>query len=139
MKKATSAGGVLVKIIGNHPHILLIRDKKYQDWVLPKGHVEEGETIEEAALREVREEAGLSKVKIVTSLGVAKRYVEKADEQKTIHYFLMTLTENQEPQINDENSKDEIKWFDIENLPNFFLQEQEKIIKDNLDLLANYK
>ena len=54
----TSAGGVIYRWSGAVPHILLIRDA-YQHWGFPKGHVEQGETPADAALREVREETGL--------------------------------------------------------------------------------
>lgn len=54
-----SAGGVVVRDIAGVPHVLVIRDP-YGKWGLPKGHVEEGETAWQTALREVAEETGLS-------------------------------------------------------------------------------
>jgi len=54
-----SAGGVVMRSIGGEPHILLIRDP-YQNWGLPKGHLEKGEGSGEAAAREVGEETGLA-------------------------------------------------------------------------------
>ena len=57
MREEVSAGGVV--LVGNA--ILLL--KKYNgDWVLPKGKVEPGETHEETALREVKEETGVKAV-----------------------------------------------------------------------------
>lgn len=63
-----SAGGVVLRRIGGTLHVLLIRDP-YQNWGLPKGHVEEGEDAREAALREVREETGLSQLELGPDLG----------------------------------------------------------------------
>jgi 8-oxo-dGTP pyrophosphatase MutT (NUDIX family) len=54
----TSAGGVVYRIDGGQPLFLLIRDS-YQNWGFPKGHIEDGENAEAAALREVEEETGL--------------------------------------------------------------------------------
>ena len=61
-----SAGGVVVRarVRGTPPDVLLIRDS-YGNWGFPKGHVEVGEKIEQAAVREVREETGLAGVDIV--------------------------------------------------------------------------
>lgn len=54
----TSAGGVVIRTLDGVLHALIIRDP-YRKWGLPKGHVEEGETLPEAAVREVTEETGL--------------------------------------------------------------------------------
>ena len=57
MKCTTSCGGVVI-----HKGKILLLYKNYQDrysgWVLPKGSMEEGETFEQTALREVKEETG---------------------------------------------------------------------------------
>lgn len=135
MKKATSAGGVIVKIIDGKHHVLLIRDLDYADWFLPKGHVEGQETLEEAALREVEEEVGLRYVKILKLLGTALRYVEKADEDKTIHYFLFKTTVIDEEPRAEDPEKFELKWFPLNCLPKFYFKEQEDAIKKNIELI----
>ena len=63
----TSAGGVIVRRIDGLPYILLIRDR-YRHWGFPKGHVEREETAADAALREVREETGLTELSLHTRL-----------------------------------------------------------------------
>lgn len=57
----TSAGGVIYRRERDGVQVLLIRDP-YQHWGFPKGHVEEGETPADAALREVEEETGLDEL-----------------------------------------------------------------------------
>jgi len=63
-----SAGGVVIRISEKVPHVLLIRDP-YQRWGLPKGHLEDDERPEDAALREVREETGLGELTLGPDLG----------------------------------------------------------------------
>ena len=56
----THAGGVVFKADGGETRYLLVRaNSPAEEWVLPKGHIEPGETAEDAALREVREETGV--------------------------------------------------------------------------------
>ena len=88
MKEEVSAGGVVV--FGNA--ILLLR--KYNgDWVLPKGRVEKDEHIQQAALREVREETGVD-AQVERYLGeIHYTYKENWDEtnriHKTVHWYMM--------------------------------------------------
>lgn len=81
-----SAGGVVI----DGGKVLVL--KKYRgDWVLPKGRLEEGETKQEAALREVLEESGV-RCEIVGYLGFVKyNYSHHSGEkvQKTVHYYSM--------------------------------------------------
>ena len=98
MRAEVSAGGVVV--LGNT--ILLLR--KYNgDWVLPKGKVEAGETHEESALREVKEETGV-KASIEKYLGeIHYTYKENWDQQRGVHkivfwYLMHTKSMDTVPQ-----------------------------------------
>jgi diadenosine hexaphosphate hydrolase (ATP-forming) len=130
-KTAISAGGVIVKKDGDLYSILLLRDTRFPEWYFAKGHVEPGETLEQAALREVDEEAGLHHLKIHSLLGSYERFVEKANELKTIHYFLMSPTQEEAPASPD-NDHVELKWFPLENLPVMYLPEQKDVVEKNL-------
>jgi ADP-ribose pyrophosphatase YjhB (NUDIX family) len=90
----TSAGGVVVRTDGG-VEVCLIRPAGRSVWGLPKGGVEEGETLAETALREVAEETGLVGV-VDQELG-AIDYTFYSREQggrihKTVHYFLVRAT-----------------------------------------------
>ena len=54
------AGGIVFDVVEGEPRILVVTAKTTpSDWIFPKGHIEPGETAEETARREVREEAGV--------------------------------------------------------------------------------
>ena len=84
-----AAGGVVI-----HDGKVLLLERLGRDEVrLPKGHIEEGESPAEAALREVREEAGYAHLDVVADLGTQR--VQFADPLRQVtrdeHYFLMRL------------------------------------------------
>jgi 8-oxo-dGTP pyrophosphatase MutT (NUDIX family) len=65
-----TAGGI---VLGDHGTIALILSKNSGAWLFPKGHVEEGETDEEASLREIQEETGLTNLEYIDDLGGFER------------------------------------------------------------------
>ncbi len=87
-RRETSAGGVVYR--HGEPHFLLIRDP-YGNWGLPKGHVEEGESVRQAALREVAEETGLDDVRVESELPSIDWYFRDRGRlvHKFCHFFLM--------------------------------------------------
>jgi 8-oxo-dGTP pyrophosphatase MutT (NUDIX family) len=80
-------------------------------WALPKGTPEPGETIEQAALREVREETGVV-VQIEAAVGDIKYWFSRPQEGvryfKTVHHFLMVPTGG-DPSLHD-HEFDEVRW-----------------------------
>jgi 8-oxo-dGTP pyrophosphatase MutT (NUDIX family) len=89
----TSAGGLVVDLEGDIPLGALIGrvDRRGRLlWSLPKGHVESGETPQQAAIREVQEETGISG-EILASLGTIDFWfiAEGRRVHKTVHHFLM--------------------------------------------------
>jgi 8-oxo-dGTP pyrophosphatase MutT (NUDIX family) len=86
----TSAGGVIVRWCGAEPHVLLIRDP-YKHWGFPKGHLENGETPDMAALREVMEETGLAHLVLGPRLGTIDWYFRARGRliHKYCHFFLI--------------------------------------------------
>jgi len=54
------AGSIVIRLDSKEPQVLLVTARRNpRNWIFPKGHIEKGETPEEAALRETREEAGV--------------------------------------------------------------------------------
>ncbi|HEX2904955.1 MAG TPA: NUDIX hydrolase [Jatrophihabitans sp.] len=89
----TSAGGLVLDLSGPVPRGALIGRTNRRGrllWSLPKGHLEAGETLEQAAVREVAEETGINGV-IIGALGTIDFWfvVEGRRIHKTVHHFLM--------------------------------------------------
>lgn len=89
----TSAGGVVLDLTSDPPAVALIarHDRRSRLlWSLPKGHVEAGETPEQAALREVQEETGLIG-RILAPLGIIDFWfvVEDRRIHKTVHHYVI--------------------------------------------------
>jgi 8-oxo-dGTP pyrophosphatase MutT (NUDIX family) len=86
-----AAGGVVVEKEGGTLRVLVVHRPKYDDWSFPKGGVNPGEAVEDAALREVIEETGLE-CRIIGRLPSTTYNVRTrrgATRPKVVHYFLM--------------------------------------------------
>jgi 8-oxo-dGTP diphosphatase len=83
--------------------VLVVHRPRYDDWSLPKGKLEPGESWEEGALREVEEETGLR-----CTLGAEAGRTQYAVVQgpKEVRYFRMTSSD--EPRA--QNEVDEVRW-----------------------------
>jgi 8-oxo-dGTP pyrophosphatase MutT (NUDIX family) len=89
-REETSAGGVVFRREGGDTLFLVIRDS-YQNWGFPKGHIEEGEAPERAALREVAEETGLKSLEMHSAIETIDwhfRFRGRAIH-KVCHFFLV--------------------------------------------------
>ena len=89
MIEATSCGGV---VIFRGKILLLYKNykNKYEGWVLPKGTVEEGEEYKETAVREVKEETGVS-ASIIKYVGKSQYTFNTSSDTivKDVHWYLM--------------------------------------------------
>lgn len=88
--RATSAGGVVHRTVDGETEILLVHRRAPVLWALPKGTPDSGETIEETALRETREETGID-VEIEAPLSAIRYFFVRGTTRfhKTVHFFLM--------------------------------------------------
>jgi 8-oxo-dGTP diphosphatase len=96
-----AAGGVVVR----DGMVLLVHRPRYDDWTLPKGKLDPGESFEDAAVREVEEETGL-RCRLVRELPSTEYRVR--GRPKTVRYWLME-PESDTPFVpNDET--DDLRW-----------------------------
>ena len=115
-----SAGGLVIDTTGTM--VLLIGRYDHKDasgkrvlWSLPKGHIEEGETPEQAAIREVAEETGITS-SITKSLGVIDFWFMAGGKRihKTVHHFM--FTEVGGTLLAQESEVDEVSWFPLSEI-----------------------
>ena len=116
----TSAGGLVIDSTKTKGLLIGRIDQKDSSrqkiiWSLPKGHIEEGETPEQAAIREVAEETGITS-SITKSLGVIDFWFMASGKRihKTVHHFLFEEVGGElAPQ---ESEVDEVAWFPLNEI-----------------------
>ena len=89
-----SCGAVVFRNINGEKRFLLIKNKRSAHWGFPKGHVEEGETDEQTATREVLEETGLH-ISIFPDFKAKSNYTIQGRIDKTVLIFLATTADTQ--------------------------------------------
>jgi 8-oxo-dGTP pyrophosphatase MutT (NUDIX family) len=114
--REVSAGGVVYRRTDDDIEVVLASRRTRRGdlaWGLAKGGIEPGETKEEAAIREVREETGMT-AEIEADLGDTKyMYVwEDVRIRKTVHFFLMRHTGGDVDDRDDE--MEEVRWFPLD-------------------------
>jgi 8-oxo-dGTP pyrophosphatase MutT (NUDIX family) len=112
----TSAGG-LVMDDGRLHAVLIGRLDRHGRllWSLPKGHIEDGETVEQTAVREVKEETGIS-ARVLRPLGSIDYWfvAERRRVHKTVHHFLLTAEGGE---LSDEDVEvTEVAWVPVAEL-----------------------
>ncbi len=114
-EKEVSAGGVVFRRTQGGIQIAFMKDS-YEKWTFPKGHVEKGEAIEEAAARETLEEIGLQEIRFLEDLGKISiwfrdRYEKKGRLiHKDIHYFLFETPSHAELAPDPKENAYGAKW-----------------------------
>ena len=94
MKREKSCGALVYRYEGDRLMLLLLRHRHGGHWSFPKGHVEGEETEIETALREIREETGLS-VSLREGFRHTVEYYPKPGVRKHVVYFLGELPPTQ--------------------------------------------
>ena len=136
----TSAGGLVIDRSGTKGLLIGRIDQKDQSrerllWSLPKGHIEEGETPEQAAIREVNEETGIE-CSIDKSLGVIDFWFMAGGKRihKTVHHFVFKESGGKiAPQVSE---VDDVRWFPLEEIVDrLAYPDERKLIARSQDLL----
>lgn len=114
------AGGIVIRRNNNLIEFLLlkqIRKTNEIQWVMPKGHIQQRETSEQAAIREVREEAGVEELRLIAYLGKQEFQYREEDgtqHQKVVSWFLMETPYESHLSLNTEEGFVKSKWLRFE-------------------------
>ena len=130
-----TAGGVVVRVDGDRILVALARELEYEDYVLPKGHLEGDESLEEAARREIEEEVGVSDLEMVMLLGVKERLNFEKTEWKTTHYFLFSTQQVDATPTHDTQHK-EMHWVPLTPTPTLFWPEQRDLVEEHRERIV---
>lgn len=131
----TSAGGVVVRLRGRRVEIALAREGGFPQYILPKGGVDPGETIEGAARREIAEEAGLLTLTRLGKLGTRSRLTFTKKKWVTVHYYLYTTgAEARRP--TDAKHFHKARWFRLSKLPRMLWPEQREMLESMRGVIA---
>lgn len=131
-----SCGGVVARVENGQALVALVREGPRTGYVLPKGHLEEGETLEQAARREILEEAGLADITLIEKLGALERLDYFKTAWKVIHYFLFCANAlGGKP--TDPNRDYIVNWFSLDDLPPMFWPEQRALLQTKRERILN--
>lgn len=134
--RATSAGGVVHRETDGRTEILLVHRRLPPLWALPKGTPDAGETVEETALRETREETGIA-AEIEARLRSIRYFFVRSSTRfhKTVHFFLMRPVGGS---IDEHDAEfDEVRWTEAHEAIALLTHATERsVVEEALEQLA---
>jgi 8-oxo-dGTP diphosphatase len=110
------------------PEVAVIHRPKHFDWTLPKGKLEEGESHEQAALREVEEETGL-RCRLGRELASVS-YVDPKGRPKTVRYWEMTVVDGE---FRPNREVDELRWLGLEDAADCLTHRRDRELLEGLE------
>ncbi len=129
-------GGVVCREERGHVLVALCGERKKSDFILPKGGIEAGETLEQAARREILEEAGFAKLQLLGELARIGRMNFRKTVWSDCTYFLF-YTDEVDVTPHEHQRHIEPRWFPIDLLPPIFWPEQRKLLTDNVEKIID--
>ena len=112
LRKEKSCGALVYRIKNGELELLLLKHRFGGHWSFPKGHVEEGETEVETALREVHEETGLT-IQLEDGFRQSVEYYPRPNIRKQVVYFLGYADDDRTQRQEEEIS--EIRWVPLKS------------------------
>lgn len=128
-----SAGGVVVNEEGK----VLVVSQRGDSWSLPKGHLDEGETEEMAARREIKEESGIQELNILKKLGSYERFrIGKGgvgEDPSSLKHITMFLFSTEQTELKPEDPENpEARWVDVEKVSELLTHKKDKAFFESI-------
>jgi 8-oxo-dGTP pyrophosphatase MutT (NUDIX family) len=130
-----SAGGVVVRAHAGEPLVAFARESNHPQPVIPKGGVEPGEDLLQAARREIEEEAGLSQLVLVQKLGVLERLAFDKRRWIVTHVFLFTTDQLTGTPSDTARHQQAPLWRRLDQLDDLFWPDQRRLIEAHAALI----
>lgn len=137
LPESLAAGGVVVRWDDSLLKVALVREHPFKLYLLPKGSVESGESLQQAARREIEEEAGLTDLQNLVKLDVLARLNFRRTAWKIVHYFLFYSHQIQGDPT-DRSHDYRCDWFALDDLPVMFWPEQAQLIQRKIGVIKTY-
>lgn len=127
-----AAGGVVRRRVGGQVQTVLVHRPRYDDWSFPKGKLLDGESFEEAAIREVREETGLE-CRIDAELPTS-RYIDQDGRPKVVRYWSMDVIGSDD--LHPTGEVDEARWLTLTEAREILTHDRDREVLDALTAQA---
>ena len=122
-----AAGGVVWRRAGDTIAIAIAHRPRYDDWSLPKGKLDKGESWEEGALREVWEETGM-RCRLGEELEPTN-YQDRKGRDKVVRYWLMEVEAGE---LEFDNETDDARWLTLDDAAGLLSYERDIALVDSL-------
>ena len=126
MAEVRAAGGILRRVVDGEVQTVLVHRPRYDDWSFPKGKLEHGESLPEAAVREVREETGLD-ARIGGALP-SSSYRDGQGRSKVVSYWFMQPVAGSD--LRPTGEVDEARWFSLPDARATLTHERDRELLD---------
>jgi 8-oxo-dGTP diphosphatase len=143
VRRQVSAGGVTFRRVGDTLDVAIIRPRGTDRWQLPKGLVDPGESPEETARREVREEAGIDGEVVAPIEEIQYWYVGTDRDgvrvrfHKSVHFFLIAYRAGDV--LDHDREVAEARWASIDEAVRMLAFKNEKVVVEKAGgMLASY-
>ncbi|MEM7230171.1 MAG: NUDIX hydrolase [Planctomycetota bacterium] len=140
VRDRTSAGGFVVRRDNNGTVLVAFaREGDHENLVIPKGGVDDGETTEDAAKREIEEELGIlaANLTTLTELGTRARLTYNRRYWVTTHYFVFITDQIDGTPTDTKRHWHGPTWVPLDDSPELFWPEQTKLFADNIELIRS--